>query len=216
MDLYEILGVSRAARADEIKAAFRRRAKSAHPDISGGDRETFEQLQDAYAVLSDPTARAHYDATGEILGRDADNAHVPALACLTAAFGAVINDIAKRRADPKKSDVIDLMRRHIAPETKQRADERTVAERNRPLWNDLRDRFTAEDGKPNVLAAIVNARIAAIDRVARDYEHQDVVAEAALKILADHRYRFDIEPRPPWHLDQMSTAGLFGNGGLGA
>ncbi len=64
-DLYELLGVSRAADLAAIKAAFRRRAKDSHPDL-GGDPETFHLLKLAYDVLSDDQARRHYDETGEL------------------------------------------------------------------------------------------------------------------------------------------------------
>lgn len=62
--LYEILGVERTASAEEITRAYRHKAKGAHPD-AGGSHAAFAELADAYAVLSDPDARAHYDATGK-------------------------------------------------------------------------------------------------------------------------------------------------------
>src|SRR5918993_3938908 len=62
--LYEILGVEQKAEASEIQSAYRRRAKATHPD-AGGDRDTFEAIQKARAVLLDPARRARYDETGE-------------------------------------------------------------------------------------------------------------------------------------------------------
>ena len=51
---------------DEIKAAFRRLAKRHHPDLHAGDRraeERFKEVNEAHAILSDPGARARYDAS---------------------------------------------------------------------------------------------------------------------------------------------------------
>lgn len=66
-DLYEILGVSRDASDDEIKKAYRRRAREHHPD-AGGDEEEFKELTTAYEVLKNPTARANYDRFGDPRG----------------------------------------------------------------------------------------------------------------------------------------------------
>lgn len=63
-DLYEILGVARDASPDEIKRAYRRRAREAHPD-AGGDEEHFKQVTHAYRILSDPDSRARYDRYGD-------------------------------------------------------------------------------------------------------------------------------------------------------
>ncbi len=63
-DLYDILDVPRDASSDEIKKAYRRAARTAHPD-AGGDEDTFKQVQRAYRVLSDPQARTRYDRFGD-------------------------------------------------------------------------------------------------------------------------------------------------------
>lgn len=62
-DLYAILGVAPAATAEELRAAFRARAKGLHPDVNPGHgaEGAFRSLREAYAVLADPTARAEYD-----------------------------------------------------------------------------------------------------------------------------------------------------------
>jgi molecular chaperone DnaJ len=64
-DFYLVLQVSREASPEEIRCAFRRRAHELHPDKSGGDSEPFLELQEAYAVLSDPEQRAAYDYGAE-------------------------------------------------------------------------------------------------------------------------------------------------------
>ena len=63
-DLYDLLGVPRDASADDIKKAYRRRARELHPD-AGGDEERFKAVQAAYAVLGDPDKRARYDRYGD-------------------------------------------------------------------------------------------------------------------------------------------------------
>jgi molecular chaperone DnaJ len=60
-DLYVLLGVGTNASSEQIKAAYRRRAKELHPDYHGANAEPFLRVQQAYAVLQDPERRRHYD-----------------------------------------------------------------------------------------------------------------------------------------------------------
>jgi curved DNA-binding protein len=67
-DYYQILGVARAASADDIKGAYRKLAMQYHPDRNPGDKqaeERFKEINEAYQVLSDPKKRARYDQLGE-------------------------------------------------------------------------------------------------------------------------------------------------------
>lgn len=65
-DYYEILGIPRDADQKAVKDAFRRLALRYHPDRNkeAGAEETFKQIAEAYAVLSDPHKRAEYDVRG--------------------------------------------------------------------------------------------------------------------------------------------------------
>jgi molecular chaperone DnaJ len=65
-DYYDILGVGRSASGDDLKGAFRRLARQHHPDVSDAPdaEERFKEINEAYAVLSDPDKRAAYDRFG--------------------------------------------------------------------------------------------------------------------------------------------------------
>ncbi len=66
-DYYEVLGVDKSADESTIKKAYRSLAKKYHPDMNPGDKEAeknFKEVNEAYAVLSDPDKKAKYDQFG--------------------------------------------------------------------------------------------------------------------------------------------------------
>ncbi|MGN0266909.1 MAG: molecular chaperone DnaJ [Lachnospiraceae bacterium] len=66
-DYYEVLGISKDASEADLKKAYRKMAKKYHPDTNQGDEvaaEKFKEVQEAYAVLSDPEKRKMYDQYG--------------------------------------------------------------------------------------------------------------------------------------------------------
>jgi len=75
-DYYEILDVPRSASTDDLKAAFRKLARQFHPDVNKEPdaEEKFKEINEAYAVLSDPDKRAAYDRFGHAGVRGAGGA----------------------------------------------------------------------------------------------------------------------------------------------
>jgi curved DNA-binding protein CbpA len=63
-DYYEVLGIEPSASAEEIRKAYRKRAFQCHPDRNRKSEEAheeMEELNEAYAILSDPIKRREYD-----------------------------------------------------------------------------------------------------------------------------------------------------------
>lgn len=69
LDYYDILGIGQDAQPSEIKRAYRQKARNLHPDVNDSPNALaeFQNLQQAYAVLSDPEKRAQYDQGQEVI-----------------------------------------------------------------------------------------------------------------------------------------------------
>lgn len=65
---YNVLGVKKDAKPEEIKKRFRRLARELHPDLNPDPQaqERFKEVAQAYEVLSDPKKRGQYDTTGSV------------------------------------------------------------------------------------------------------------------------------------------------------
>ncbi len=95
-DYYGVLGVSSTASAKEITKAYRKLARSHHPDAKGGNEERFKEVSAAYDVLGDDAKREEYDearrigpsaAGGFASGADGFNVHFDDFDDLSGMFG---------------------------------------------------------------------------------------------------------------------------------
>lgn len=102
-DYYEVLGVARDADEIELKRAFRELARRYHPDINPGKvaEDRFKEANEAYAVLSDPKARARYDRYGHA-GIDGQAAGAAGFGGVAQAFDDLLGDILRKRKQKKR------------------------------------------------------------------------------------------------------------------
>lgn len=109
VDYYEVLGVTRDADEEAIRAAYRRLAKALHPDVNHRKTATeeFKLLQDAFHALSDPVAKRTYDAQQ----RRAAVADVPDddVDTILRTFDVEVTTVVKKKKKKKKPKVAEVV-----------------------------------------------------------------------------------------------------------
>ncbi len=97
-DFYDVLGVSKTADEGEIKRAYRELARTYHPDLNPGGAETFKEINEAYAVLSDVQLRARYDRWGH----EGEGGSSGGIGSVVDAVEEVLGDVLRRRRKKQK------------------------------------------------------------------------------------------------------------------
>ena len=207
-ELYDVLGVGKDATAADIKKAYRRKAKSEHPD-AGGSAEKFTELTLAYECLSDDEKRDRYDRTGETNGSSIDQELNQALSIATGALNAVMQEINRRGLKLENFDVLGDAAKTIeaqigATEEKIKQHELEGANLER-----LSLKFKAKKGKTNRLGPILLAQSKDQFRQAEISKQACVMLQKAADILDDHNFDWT----PP---DDVPVAPMtpFGNTGF--
>jgi len=189
MNLYEILGVPRDAPVTKIRAAYRELAKEHHPD-KGGDPKKFAQIAQAYAVLSKSAKRKHYDETGQV--EEPDKTESTILSLLGDVFNKVINvaiDDMESTDIPK--EMLKILK-NLEKDLKKLKDE---GEKVKASFGDALTRIKKRPDK-DVVAEIINARIAETDEKLKQLDEQLKVTDMTIKSLQGYEYHVDTVAKP--------------------
>lgn len=172
MSHYKTLGVASDATADEIKTAYRRCARKAHPDQGGNDAE-MAAINRAYEVLGDAERRSNYDATGQDSDQAAEifDQHVKAL--LMELFDSVL--------ESEDRDPLAAAHRTVRDGYRAMGAEVASAEKKMAKLRARRNRLRARSGE-NLFQGMVDAQIAEqqgrIDQAAQTRKVLDAVKAA--------------------------------------
>ena len=189
-DLYRVLGVGRGAAQDDLRRAYRRKAKTSHPD-SGGSVGAFGEIATAYAVLSDPERRERYDLTGEIDPPRADTLDASAIEVIAQKLGLIIH----AEQDVTALDIGALIEGAIREDMAQRRA--NIASHSRAIerTTKLRTRVKRKaNGQDNMLAKVLDWHEASVKDQIKNNEAAVSSLERALAILKDYSFAEELAP----------------------
>ena len=184
IDPYEMLGVSREADGAAIKSAYRRRAKSVHPD-TGGDVDAFSKLTMSYELLSDPVRRKVYDDTGY----DPDLADTKDLKGLVI-LETLVNEIILDEREPGSFDPVAAMRRKLTDKIVNARFHILEMERHRARIRNHIDRIGRKPDA-DVLGRMLKSRCEAIDDAISKAETEIGNIEQAYGMLDGYSYELE-------------------------
>lgn len=170
-DHYATLGVAPDASVDDIKRAYRRAARHAHPD-RGGNHERMQALNEAKDVLTDPARRARYDAGEDVQSSTEEEA-----------ARALILQLFAEAVDINKDDPVEGVREALQTGRTGAAVKATMLRRSINRLESQRNRVRAKTER-NVYLDVIEARIASARADITGMESTERIASLALEILA--------------------------------
>lgn len=193
LDPYAELGVPRDATADQVKRAYRARAKRAHPD-AGGSAAAFQRLRRCSIVLLDEKKRQRYDATGDIEEDAPDNTLSFVMQCVASAVDAVVAQAVKQRVEPEHLDLVKHAKDNLNARIKDATTELTELGHRKKFLSLALDRVSAKKGTENRVAMLMRGQIRFIEQAEANGKRNLEGFREALAILADHSYRSEMSP----------------------
>lgn len=210
-DPYEELGVDRSASTDEINLAYRKQARRHHPD-KGGEREKFERIGTAVAILRDPEKRAKFDRDGTVDDRPEQDERAQAFGLINGHLGAIVNEYVQSGFAPEKNpealDVIKVVRTMLHIELEQAQGMVAIGKKHAALLKRMKRRLTRRKNATgaDLITAAIDQQMANSQRQVEAITEGLELHKRAIELLDDYSFEVD---RPPtsWSTTGFSAGG---------
>lgn len=191
-DPYEELGLARDASTMDVRRAYRRKAKDAHPD-RGGKADDFNRIRRAMTVLTDPARRERFDSTGAA-DDGPDNTRSTALQVIEKHISGLVNGyLSGHGGDPRQMDVIGHLKRCINDELRDGDVQIENGRRIIAFLKDMGKRMTT-DGQDDPLGRSIAAHIQHAEGQKLAVTEGLKARVLALKIVNHYSFRWDQPP----------------------
>lgn len=180
--LYDLLGVEPTASLADLRRAYRRAAKSAHPD-TGGSKEEFSRLRSAYRVLSNPTSRARYDETG----RAEEPQTAPGDSAALEEIARALTRLLTSDRDLGGLDIIEELARQFKAARAPLMQQRVKLERVRDRAKHAAKRIKRKEAGENVIEKLIDKSLDGIDKAISSVDMEVEKYSRAENILKEYK-----------------------------
>lgn len=210
--LYEVLGVAETATAEEIRAAYRRKAKTLHPDVNNDDAVEFNRAKLAHDVLIDPERRRIYDETGD--SRDVPKHANKERVLVMALLQQIMDGIVSADGPDDELDITDVpvkVLENLQVIGEEYGTKRRALAKKMRRANTLMKRLKRQDDEESVLHGVLKARIAKLDEESEGLAMAQRVHDEAVRIWSE--YGYDVDMTNPHAMMEALLGGLVPRGG---
>ena len=190
-DPHRTLGLGRAASAESIKAAYRQRVQTAHPD-RGGDTAEFIAIVKAFGLLSDPEARKLYDEAGIVDEDGVRKFRRDITTILADMFDAAVETAVKTGLKLERVNFVEQMKVAVAAGLSDARAGLAGSNRDIEALGALRARIRRSDGAENLFVTRLDAQIAARSAEHGQLRRRLLILETAIVELGNYRSEVEL------------------------
>lgn len=185
-NFYEDLGVPKSASQENIKKAFRKKAKQTHPD-TGGNGDDFKTIVRAYNILSDEEKRKRYDNGENPDNLNNSNTHEQQV--MSTVFN-IFNGIVDQNIDLDHNDLFDIVRQNLKINKQKFETEKGNNQRNIERYNNILKRIKKND-KSVLFIQIMEDKIRGCNGAIAQLDQNIMLCEDGMKLIKGCEYKFD-------------------------
>ena len=180
--LYNVLDIEETASKEEIKKAYRKRARETHPDTNKGKEEEFIDVNKAYLVLADDLKRSKYDQTGQEDFRD--NISERAMGLLSQLF---TDTIAQCNEELFYIDIMKVIKDTIVAMEQNQKKIKEEGQKRISFLEKLLPKIKNKGDKP-VFESVIQKLIQGTKMKIAQIEDEEKVGELALLLLQNYSF----------------------------
>ena len=201
--LYEVLDVDESASEDEIKKAYRTKAKDTHPDKNNGREDDFIEVAKAYAVLADKSSRRRYDETGDT-GENSEQNNV--MSSVIALIQELLQSLFSQAGEEViYVDIITEMKHGLIDRRNTLKDRNRAAKKRVLVFQKVLLHLNNRSKEKQILENIINDNIKSIRNSIEQTNRATNIIDKALSLLEDYDFFAEVKRKAVYFKSRSSA-----------